>query len=94
MFKLNFDGSRIQDISTSGWVIRDTNGTIKMTVTKHLDSALIITAECITLRDVIQAARLNDLSNLKIEEDSKIIIDCFNKKISLPSSIILLMENI
>ena len=58
MFKLNFDGSRIQDISTSGWVIRDTNGTIKMMVTKHLGSALIITAEYIPLRDVIQATRL------------------------------------
>ena len=29
-FKLNFDGSRINNISASGWVIRDSNGSIKM----------------------------------------------------------------
>ena len=27
-FKLNFDGSKINNISDSRWVIRDTNGTI------------------------------------------------------------------
>ena len=29
-FKLNFDGSTIQNISALSWIIRDSNGIIKM----------------------------------------------------------------
>ena len=32
--------------------------------------------------------------NLEIDGDSKIVIDCYNKKINIPSSILLLMEDI
>ena len=35
-FKLKFDGSQINNISDSGWVIRDTNETIKMVGSRHL----------------------------------------------------------
>ena len=64
-----------------------------MVGSRHLDSASIITVEYIALRDEIEAARLNDFSNIEIEGDSKVIIDCF-KKISLLRSIILLIEDI
>ena len=42
----------------------------------------------------VLATRDNGFSNLEIEGDSKIVIDCFNRKSSLPSSIILLMEDV
>ena len=47
-----------------------------------------------SLRDGILAARNKGYSNLKIEGDSKIVIDCHNKMINIPSSIMVLMEKI
>ena len=46
IFKLNFDGLRIQNRSSSRMVIRDSNGTIKMATSKHLGNTSIIIAEC------------------------------------------------
>ena len=43
IFKLNFDDSRINHISASRWVIRDSNGIIKVVGSRHLSSASIIT---------------------------------------------------
>ena len=65
-----------------------------MAGSRHLGNALIIIAQCVALRDGVLAARLNGFFNLKIERDYKVIIDFYNKKSSLPSSIILLMEDI
>ena len=47
----------------------------------------------VALRDGVLAAIYNDFTNLEIEGDSKVIIDCYNRS-SSPSSIILLMEDI
>ena len=44
----------------------------------------MIIVECMTLRDVILAVKNNGFLNLEIEGDSKIVIDCFNKRISIP----------
>ena len=41
-------------------------------------------------QDEILAIKINDYSNLEIEGDSKIVIDSFNKMISIPYSIILI----
>ena len=60
---------------------------------RHLGNASIITAKCGALRDGILGAIYNGSSNLEIEGDSKVVIDCYNKKRSSPSSIILLMED-
>ena len=65
-----------------------------MAGSKHLGNALIINVECVALSDGVLATRLNGFFNLEIEGDSKVIIDYYNKKSSLPSSIILLMEDI
>ena len=78
-FKLNFNGSRINNISTSRWVIRDSYEIIKMTRSRHLGDALITTAKCGTLRDDILATIYNGFSNLMIEGDSKVVIYCYNK---------------
>ena len=48
-FKLNFDDSKIQYRSGSGWVIRDSDEMIKMIANRHLGNTSIIIAECITL---------------------------------------------
>ena len=65
-----------------------------MVESRHLDNASIINAECVALRDGVLAAILNGFFNLKIEGDFKVIINCYNKKSSIPSSIILLIEDI
>ena len=93
-FKLNFDDSRINNISALGWVIRDFNGIIKVAGIRHSGNALIIIAKCVTLRDGVLIATHNGFTNLEIEGDCKVIRDCHNKKSSLPSSIDLLMEDI
>ena len=65
-----------------------------MTESKYLSSASIITIEYVVLRDDVLVVIYNGFSNMKIEKDSKIVIDCYNKKCSLFISIILLVENI
>ena len=47
---------RINNISVSGWVIRDSNGIIKMTGNRHLGNVSILTTECVALRDGVLAA--------------------------------------
>ena len=47
-----------------------------------------------TLRDGKFAAKNNGFLNLEIENDSKIIVDSYNRKINIHVSIMLLMENI
>ena len=68
-FKLNFDGSRMENKSTSGWVIRDSNGTIKIVASRHIGNPSIIIAECMTLRDDILVAKNNEFLNLEIEDN-------------------------
>ena len=65
-----------------------------MAGSRHLGNTSIIMAECVALIDGILVATHNGFSNLEIEGDSKVIINCYNKKGSSPSSIILLMEDI
>ena len=52
-----------------------------MTRNRHLGNASIITMKCVAFRDSILVTTYNSFSNLEIEEDSKIIIDCYNKKV-------------
>ena len=60
----------------------------------HLGNASIIITDCVALRDGVVVAKNNGFLNLEIEGNSKVIIDCYNQNYSLPSSIILLMEDI
>ena len=50
---------------------------------KHLDKSSIIIVEGMILRYEILATKNSGYSNLEIESDSKIIIDCYNKKINI-----------
>ena len=69
-FKLNFDGSKVQNISASRRVIRDFNGIIKMVACRHIGNSSIIVVECMTLRDVVSAIERKSFLNLEIEGDS------------------------
>ena len=57
------------------WVIRDSNRTIKMVVSRHLDNASKIIVECIVLRDGVLVAKNNGFLDLEIEGDCKVIIN-------------------
>ena len=67
-----------------------------MAACKHVGKSSIIVAESMTsrIRDGILAAKNKGYSSLEIEGDSKMVIDCYNKRINIPSSIMLLMEDI
>lgn len=43
-------------------------------------------------RDGILATRNMDYTNLEFKGNSKLVIDCYHKKINIPNSIMLLME--
>ena len=65
----------------------------KSLLTTFWVTVMLLIAECIALREGV-AAKNNGFLDLEIEGDSKVIIDCHNKKCNLRSSIILLMEDI
>ena len=50
--------------------------------------------ELFPLLSEISAVKNKGYSNLEIEGDSKIVIDCYNRRINIPCSVILLMEDI
>ena len=50
--------------------------------------------ECMTLRNDVLAAKNNEFLNQESEGDLKIVIDYYNKKSNIPSSIILSKEDI
>ena len=43
---------------------------------------------------MVASKHLGNTSIIIVEGDSKVIIECYNKKINLPSSIILLIKDI
>ena len=90
----NFDGSRIHNTNALGCVVRDSSCIIKMVARRHVDDSSITVAKCMALRDRILVAKNNGFLYLEIEGDSKIVVDSYNRKISIPISIILLMEDI
>lgn len=61
---------------------------------RFLGNASIIIAEYMALRDSNLATKDNGFLNLEIEGDSRVVIDCYNKKSSLPNSIIRIMVDV
>ena len=53
-----------------------------MVVSKHLANASIILTECMALRDGVLTVKKKKIGflDLEIKGDSKVIIDCYNKK--------------
>ena len=65
-----------------------------MAACKHIGKFSVIITECMILRDGILAVKSNGFLDLEVEDDSKIIVDCYNKKINIHSFILLLMDDI
>ena len=76
-------------ISVSGWIIRYSNEIIKVIRNRYLGNDSIIITKCVDLRDGNVITIYNDFSNLNIEGDHKVIINCYNKKGNLLNSIML-----
>ena len=60
---------------------------IRMVSCRHIENSSIIFVKCMTLRDGILAVKSEDLLGLEIEGDSKIVVNCYNKKINILSYI-------
>ena len=60
---------------------------IKTVACRHIENFSIIFVEYKTLRDGILAVKNKDLLGLEIKGDSKIVVDCYNKKINIFSYI-------
>ena len=60
-----------------------------MIANRHISNPSVIIAKCMILRDKLLANKNNGF-----EGDSKIVIDCYNKKSNISNSIMLLMKDI
>ena len=67
---------------------------IKMVACRYIGNSSIIVIECMALKDYMLAVKRNGFLNLEIEDDSEIVIDCYNKKINIHNSILSLIEDI
>ena len=54
-----------------------------------ISNVLIIITRYVTLRYNILTIESNEFLNIKIEDDSKMVIDCYHRKINIPNSIII-----
>ena len=58
-----------------------------MAACRHIGNSSVIVVECMPLRDDMLPTKRKSFLNLEIEGDSKIVINCYNKKINISSSI-------
>ncbi|KAI5345279.1 hypothetical protein L3X38_013156 [Prunus dulcis] len=77
-----------------GFVFRDSDGHILLAGAKNIGENTISVAECIALRDGLAYAAHRGWRKILAEGDSKLIIDCVNKKAMAPWSINLLIKDI
>ncbi|PRQ36636.1 putative ribonuclease H-like domain-containing protein [Rosa chinensis] len=79
-FELNFDGSVKHDgMAVAGFVIRNHSGSPVVAGTRKIGSTAVLVAEYTVLKDgLLHALHLN-CSNILVEGDSKLVIDCVNK---------------
>ncbi|ONH91666.1 hypothetical protein PRUPE_8G128400 [Prunus persica] len=92
--KVNFDGSVRSNLATTGFVICDWNGNVRLADTKNSGQVSFTVAECLALRDGLAHAIHKGWQKILMEGDSKLIIDCVNNLVSVPWSISLLVQDI
>ncbi|KAI5320684.1 hypothetical protein L3X38_040392 [Prunus dulcis] len=80
--------------NSSGFVICDSDGHILLAGAKNIGKNTIFVAECTTLWDGLVYAAHRGWRKILAEGDSKLIIDCVNKKAMAPWSINLLIKDI
>lgn len=91
---MNFDGSVRNGYASSGFVFRDSDGHVMLAGAKNSGENTISVAERIALRDGLACAAHRGWRKILAEGDSKLIIDCVNKKAMAPWSINLLIKDI
>ncbi|XP_024195694.1 uncharacterized protein LOC112198822 [Rosa chinensis] len=66
-------------MAAAGFVIRNHSGSPVVAGTRKIGSTTVLVAECSALKDgLLHALHLN-CSNMLVEGDSKLVIDCVNK---------------
>ena len=65
------------DIKKENGLLETPMGSIKKAGNRHLGHALIITIECVALRDGVIAAKLYGFSNMEYKERKWVIRDTF-----------------
>ena len=92
--KMNIDGSVQEWRGSTGFVIRDNDGHVLLDGAKNTGESKITVAEGIALRDGLVHALNHGWRNLIVEGHSKLIIDCVLKKVSVPWSVMLIVQDI
>lgn len=83
--KLNFDGSVFQNSqAAAGFIIRNDKGIHIVASAKHLGYSNILCAEAFALRAGLLVASLHQFFKIKVEGDSKVLIDCLNNRTNIP----------
>ena len=65
-----------------------------MIASKRICNVSIIITKCMILRNDVLATKNSKFLNQEIKDDSKIVIDYYNKKSNIPKSIMLFMKDI
>ncbi|CAL8105812.1 unnamed protein product [Prunus armeniaca] len=91
---MNFDGSVRNGSAASGFVLCDSDGHVLLAGAKNIGENTISVMECITLRDGLAYVAHRGWRKILAEGDSKLIINCVNKKVVALWSINLLIKDI
>lgn len=92
--KINFDGSIIGTSAATGFVIRAHHRHPLMAEARKLGQNTITIAEALAMRDALHLAKARNLKKIKIERDSKIVIQPILGKYNIPWRIKVIIEDI
>ena len=74
----------INNNATTGFVIRDTQGSPLLAGARNVGVNNILLTEGLTLRDGLQKTLENGFKKVQVECDSKVLINCSNGSYSTP----------
>lgn len=80
--------------AAAGFILRDNQGLPILASAKDIGFADVLVAEAMALREGLRQAILHGYSQIQVEGDSKIVIDCINGVFSIPWRIKMLIRDI
>ncbi|XP_050387311.1 uncharacterized protein LOC126803570 [Argentina anserina] len=92
--KINFDGSVINNSTTSGFVFRDHNSRTLFTAARKIGDASVPVAEALALRYSLLLARDRGFRHIEVEGDSKLVIGAVNGNVKFPWKLRSLIQDI
>ncbi|XP_004306218.1 PREDICTED: putative ribonuclease H protein At1g65750-like [Fragaria vesca subsp. vesca] len=92
--KINFDGSVKTNYAICGFMLRDANGRLVFAAYNRIGRSSVPIAEVVALRDGLLKAKEKRLTNVKVEGDSKLMIDAVNDRFEPPWRLIKLVDDI